>query len=196
MGYDILIAGVGGQGTILASRLLANAAMAGGRFVRTGETIGMAQRGGSVVSHVRIDSREVSPYIPFGSADLLISFEYAEAARNANRLKPDGRMLVNTQRVYPTTVTSGGAIYDEEKMAPYIDGALMVDGYHLAQRAGSVKSINVVLLGAALGAGLLPLTKDDMREAIRQSVRETFWELNFNALEMGCEYARKATKNL
>ena len=167
MGYDILIAGVGGQGTILASRLLANAAMVADRFVRTGETIGMAQRGGSVVSHVRIDSREVSPYIPFGSADLLISFEYA-----------------------------GGAIYDEEKMAPYIDGALMVDGYHLAQRAGSVKSINVVLLGAALGAGLLPLTKDDMREAIRQSVRETFWELNFNALEMGCEYARKATKNL
>ena len=196
MGYDILIAGVGGQGTILASRLLANAAMVADRFVRTGETIGMAQRGGSVVSHVRIDSREVSPYIPFGSADLLISFEYAEAARNANRLKPDGRMLVNTQRVYPTTVTSGGAIYYEEKMAPYIDGALMVDGYHLAQRAGSVKSINVVLLGAALGAGLLPLTKDDMREAIRQSVRETFWELNFNALEMGCEYARKATKNL
>ena len=192
MGYDILIAGVGGQGTILASRLLANAAMVADRFVRTGETIGMAQRGGSVVSHVRINSREVSPYIPFGSADLLLSFEYAEAARNANRLKPDGRMLVNTQRVYPTTVTSGGAIYDEEKMAPYIDGALMVDGYHLAQRAGSVKSINVVLLGAAL----LPLTKDDMREAIRQSVRETFWELNFNALEMGCEYARKATKNL
>ena len=77
MGYDILIAGVGGQGTILASRLLANAAMVADRFVRTGETIGMAQRGGSVVSHVRIDSREVSPYIPFGSADLLISFEYA-----------------------------------------------------------------------------------------------------------------------
>ncbi|MGN1058899.1 MAG: indolepyruvate oxidoreductase subunit beta [Clostridia bacterium] len=192
MRYDILIAGVGGQGTILSSRLLAEAAQIENRFVRTGETIGMSQRGGSVVSHVRIDSRDVSPYIPLGSADLLIAFELAEAARSLNRLKPGGRLLVSTQRLDPVTVTLGGMTYDEPAIRAALSGALFIDGYALAEQAGSAKAVNVVLLGAALGAGMLPLSKSSVLTAIDHMVKEKFRELNYKALELGFNYAEQA----
>lgn len=192
MRYDILIAGVGGQGTILSSRLLAEAAQIENQFVRTGETIGMSQRGGSVVSHVRIDSRDVSPYIPLGSADLLIAFELAEAARSLNRLKPGGRLLVSTQRLDPVTVTLGGMTYDEPAIRAALSGALFIDGYALAEQAGSAKAVNVVLLGAALGAGMLPLSKSSVLTAIDHMVKEKFRELNYKALELGFNYAEQA----
>ncbi len=192
MRYDILIAGVGGQGTILSSRLLAEAAQIENQFVRTGETIGMSQRGGSVVSHVRIDSRDVSPYIPLGSADLLIAFELAEAARSLNRLKPGGRLLVSTQRLDPVTVTLGGMTYDEPAIRTALSGALFIDGYALAEQAGSAKAVNVVLLGAALGAGMLPLSKSSVLTAIDHMVKEKFRKLNYKALELGFNYAEQA----
>lgn len=188
--FDILIAGVGGQGTILTSRLLAEAAVQAGRFARTGETIGMAQRGGCVVSHVRIDSKDVSPYIPLGSADLVIAFEYAEAARNVDRLKPDGKMVVNMQKIEPVTVTLGGMEYDAEAMKRSLSGALFVDGYELAEQAGSVRAINVVLLGAALGAGLLPFSETEIAGAMQTLIPERFLEMNLKALKLGCEYVK------
>ena len=192
MRYDILIAGVGGQGTILSSRLLAEAAQIEHQFVRTGETIGMSQRGGSVVSHVRIDSREVSPYIPLGGADLLIAFEMAEAARSLSRLKPEGKLLVSTKRLDPVTVTLGGMAYDEEAIKKALAGALFIDGYALAEQAGSAKAVNVVLLGAALGAGMLPFSKESVLGAIDRQVKEKFREMNYTALELGYNYAKQA----
>ena len=134
---DILVAGVGGQGTILTSRLLAEAAVQAGKFVRTGETIGMSQRGGCVVSHVRIGSREKSPYIPLGKADLILAFEMAEAARNLDRLKPGGKVIVSMQRVEPITVTLGGMEYDDETIKQALADAIFIDGYGAAEKAGN-----------------------------------------------------------
>lgn len=185
MSYDILIAGIGGQGTILASRLLAEAAILTGKFARTGETIGMSQRGGCVVSHVRVDSKDVSPYIPLGNADLIIAFEYAEAARNIGRKKKDGKMIVNTQKIKPITVTVSGMKYDEEKIAETLGDSILIDGYAIAKEAGNVKAVNVVLLGAALGAKLLPFTMNEIKQAIDAVVPEKHRELNYKALEMG-----------
>lgn len=190
MSFDILIAGVGGQGTILTSRLLAEAAVQAGRFVRTGETIGMSQRGGCVVSHVRIDSREESPYIPLGKADLILAFEMAEAARNLDRLKPDGKIIVSAQKLEPVTVTLGGMAYDEETIRETLSDAIFIDGYGAAEQAGNVKAVNVVLLGAALGAGLLPFSAEELKRAIDIQVPERFRELNYKALELGCDYVK------
>ena len=120
MRQDILIAGVGGQGTVLASRLIAAAAMAQGAFVRTAETIGMAQRGGSVVSHVRITAEELSPLIPLAKADLIIAFEPAEAVRSLERLAPGGRCIVNTKPIYPISVTLQGASYPLAEIQSHI----------------------------------------------------------------------------
>ncbi len=116
MGYDVLVAGVGGQGTILSSRILGAMAMNRGIFVRTGETIGMSQRGGTVVSHVRIDSREKSAYIPLAGADLLIGSELCESVRNLSYLKKDGRVVANTQQIRPVTVSLGLQAYDAAAM--------------------------------------------------------------------------------
>lgn len=107
MSYDVLVAGVGGQGTILSSRILGAMAMNQDRFVRTGETIGMSQRGGTVVSHVRIDSENKCSYIPPNGADLLIGFELCEAARNLIYLKQGGNAVVNHQMIRPVTVSLG-----------------------------------------------------------------------------------------
>lgn len=187
---DILVAGVGGQGTILTSRLLAEAAVQAGKFVRTGETIGMSQRGGCVVSHVRIGSREKSPYIPLGKADLILAFEMAEAARNLDRLKPGGKVIVSMQRVEPITVTLGGMEYNDETIKQALSDAIFIDGYGAAEKAGNVKAVNVVLLGAALGAGLLPFSEAEMKHAIDLQVPERFRELNYKALELGRDYVR------
>lgn len=188
MSYDILIAGIGGQGNILTSRLLGEAAILTGRFARTGETIGMSQRGGCVVSHVRIDSEQVSPYIPMGCADLILAFEYAEAARNINRKKKNGKIIVNTQKIKPMTVTLGTMKYDEETIEAVLKDAIFIDGYTIAKRAGNVKAVNVVLLGAALGADLLPFSLDEMKQAINLVLPEKLRELNHKALEMGYQY--------
>lgn len=196
MSYNILIAGIGGQGTILASRLLAEAAILTGKFARTGETIGMSQRGGCVVSHVRIDSESVSPYIPMGSADLIIAFEYAEGARNICRKKDSGKIIVNTQKVKPVTVTLGGMEYNEEKIKKALSEAIFIDGYELAKNAGNVKTINVVLLGCALGANLLPFTMDDLKKAIDIIVPDKLRILNHKALEMGFDYVQQNKKGI
>lgn len=186
---DILIAGVGGQGTVLASRLLAEAAIASGLFVRTAETIGMSQRGGCVVSHVRIGAKNCAPVIPLGKADVLIGFEIGEAARSLPRLSAGGKCLVNTQSVKPVSASLGGAAYDIEEITSYIsktvEEASFVDGYRLAGEAGSVKAVNVVLLGAAAALGFLPFSKELMEKVIADNVPKKFKELNIKAFNAG-----------
>ncbi len=195
MKFDILIAGVGGQGTVLASRLLAAAAIKAGYYARTSETIGMAQRGGCVVSHVRIGSEEASPIIPYGTADLLIGFEPSEAARNINRLAPSGRSVVNTRVIKPVTASLDTVTYAIDPINAFIrtnsSETVMLDGYALAEKAGSVKALNVVLLGVAAAAGFLPFDKDDLESIICENVSPRYVELNKKAFNTGLEYKRK-----
>ena len=120
MNKDILLCGVGGQGTVLASKLIASAAMRCGDPVHSAETIGMAQRGGSVISHIRIGERAASPLIPRGNADILIAFEPAEAVRNLSYLKKDGVVIVNSTPVKPTTEALQEIGYDGTEMIAYL----------------------------------------------------------------------------
>ena len=168
---DILIAGIGGQGTVLASRLIAAAAMEMGLFVRTSETIGMAQRGGSVVSHVRINSEEKSSIIPFYTADLIIAFDETESLRQIKRLKPNGKMLVNINHMAPTPEGL-------DKFNP-----IMVDGYVIAENSGSYKTVNTVLIGAAIKHNLLEFDSDLMKEVLRKLVPQRYIDLNLTAFE-------------
>jgi indolepyruvate ferredoxin oxidoreductase beta subunit len=191
--YDILISGVGGQGTVLASRLIAAAAIDQGFFARTAETIGMSQRGGCVVSHVRINSEKSSSIIPFGGADMIIAFELAEAARSIPRLGTEGCCIVNTQVIKPVSASLGNSHYDSEEIIQYIKSnsknVYFIDGYAIAAKAGSVKAVNVVLLGAATAVGKMPFTREIMQEAIIKNVPQKFRELNQRAFELGFESA-------
>ncbi|MDP4092619.1 MAG: indolepyruvate oxidoreductase subunit beta [Bacillota bacterium] len=198
MSIDILIAGVGGQGTVLASRLLAAAAIDEGYFVRTSETIGMAQRGGCVVSHIRIDSKEASPVIPWGKADILIGFEPSEAARNIYRLSEEGSCIVNTKEIKPVTASLGTVSYDIDAVNKYISAnskkAVFIDGYSLAQKAGSVKALNIVLLGATAAESLLPFGKSSIEKAIKDNVNPKFMDMNIKAFNYGFDYIKSICK--
>jgi len=199
MKIDILIAGVGGQGQVLASRLIGAAAILEGYTVRTGETIGMSQRGGSVVSHVRIGGESLAATVPFGQADLLIGFELCEAVRNLRRLSRNGRLIVNTQRINPVTVSLGMERYDAEAMIETVKQAvqspILLDGYSLAREAGSVKAVNVVLLGTAVGAGFLPLSRESFLQAIRDILPQKLHDLNFAAFDKGYELGGRAVED-
>lgn len=188
---DCLLCGVGGQGTILASKLLADCALLQGTSVRATETIGMSQRGGSVVSHVRIGEETHSPMIPLGGADLLLAFEPAEAVRYLPYLSKDGLVVVNKKAVKPTTATLLGTDYDGSEMLAYLQehvkNLIVVDGEQICERCGSSKVINTILLGAGIGSGKVGITLEQMEEAIRNRVPERFISLNLKALEEGAK---------
>lgn len=168
---NIIIAGIGGQGTVLASRLIALAAMECGHFVRTAETIGMAQRGGSVTSHVRVNSENKASMIPFGGADLLIAFDPNEALRRSCYLRGDGNALI--------------CLPDGAEKPSIAQKSLYVDAVSLALSCGSAKTLNVVLLGAACGAGLLPFENAFMRGIFRQMIPEKYLDMNIAAFDAG-----------
>ena len=189
MNKNILLCGVGGQGTVLASKLIAASAMRGGEAVHSAETIGMAQRGGSVTSHVRIGDNAFSPLIPHGSADLIIAFEPAEAVRNLKYLKKDGIVIVNSNPVKPVTESLQNTGYDGTKMISYLqnkcENVIIVDGGELCRKAGSPKVLNVALLGTAVGTGKTGLSRENVLEEIKHGVKEKFLELNINAFTIG-----------
>lgn len=192
--FNVLITGVGGQGTVLASRLLASAAMNSGYLARTAETIGMAQRGGAVTSHVRIGDRSGSAIIPAGKADLLIGFEPVETGKNILLLAKDGKCIVNTRLIrsaFSSYPCSGAEL---EKLYSYITfhvpDTVFVDGDKIAAEAGSSKALNTVLLGVALGAGWLPFSIETVEECIKSHLPGKYVELNLKALAGGYEYKR------
>ena len=191
MNKNCLLCGVGGQGVVLASRLIAFAAMEKGYFVRTTETIGMAQRGGSVVSHVRIGEEVHSPLIPEGAADVILAFEPGEAVRALPYLKEGGTVIADRKIVKPVTASLGGNDYRAEDMISWLEKKagklLVIDGDELCRKAGSAKVLNVVLLGAASQAGVLGITPDEMLDAVRKNVKEKYIELNERALMLGRE---------
>lgn len=188
MKCDVLIAGVGGQGTILASRLIAQSAMEDGCFVRSSETIGMAQRGGSVVSHVRVDAEDKSSVIPMHTADLLLAFEPAEAARQIGRLKKGGKAVVSTQRVIPVTASLSEKTYDLDGICEYIKkhaDVRFIDAYAIAQQCGSAKTVNIVLIGAAIGIGAIPFSLERMRALLKRTLSQKILDMNLKALQAG-----------
>ena len=193
MNKNCLLCGVGGQGVVLASKLIASAALEKGMDVRTSETIGMSQRGGSVVSHVRMGQKIYSPMIPGHSADVLLAFEPAEAVRNLYYLKEGGVAIVNKKAVKPVTSALGQRSYDGEEMICYlrkrIERLYVVDGEDVCQRAGSPKVLNVVLLGTALGSGVLDISVADMERQLKVTLKPQSTTMNLEALRMGAGLA-------
>ncbi len=189
MNKDILLCGVGGQGTVLASKLIASAAMRGGETVHSAETIGMAQRGGSVTSHVRIGDKASSPLIPCGSADVMLAFEPAEAVRNLRYLKKDGVVIVNSVPVKPVTESLRDTGYDGREMTEYLNKkfgqVIIVNGDDVCKEAGSPKVLNVALLGAAVGTGKMGISREDVLAEISARVKEKFVEINYKAFQIG-----------
>ena len=189
--FNILLCGVGGQGTVLASKMLANCAINRGETAHTAETIGMAQRGGSVVSHVRIGADAFSPLIPKGCADTIIAFEPAECVRALPYLKKGGRILVNTLPVKPTTDTLAKTSYEAAEMFAFLEEQGVdyrtVDGAAILEAVGSAKSLNVALLGAASAVGAVPCSLDELETVIRTAMKPQFCEQNLKALSFGAK---------
>ena len=186
---NIIIAGVGGQGTILASRVLAQAALDAGLEAKTSETIGMAQREGSVQSHVRIGAAEYSPVIGRNQADILLGFEPAEAQRAGSLVKPAGFGLVNIHPIRPVTVALGSAAYPLEGIQAFLGNQsfpiVFLNAFEMAAIIGNIKTINAIMLGALAGSGKLPLSKEQVKEALLDLVPERYREINERAFEMG-----------
>ena len=186
MNKNMILCGVGGQGTILASRLIAAAAMNRDLPIRTAETIGMAQRGGSVFSHIRIGEGISSPLIAKGEADLIIGFEPGEAVRQLVYLRKGGAVVVSTRPVMPVSAMIGQSAYNAGEMLDYlrahVERLILVDAAEAAQELGSPRVLNVVLLGAALQSGDLGLGEEDLQQAVRSRVPEKFLDLNLRAL--------------
>ena len=186
MRKNIILCGVGGQGTVLASRLISAAAMAKGIPVLSAETIGMAQRGGSVFSHLRMGDGLYSPMIARGEADLIIGFEPGEAVRMLPFLKPDGQMIVSDRAVMPVTASLAGTEYRASDMLDFLSAHVadlrILDAEEAMRKIGSPKVLNLILLGAAVSGGALGLERKDLEDAIRARIPEKFHELNFRAL--------------
>lgn len=195
---NVLLTGVGGQGTVLAAKVLAQAAQAKGWQVRTAETIGMAQRGGSVVSHVRMgDTGEevIAPLVAKGTADMIIAFEPAEAARVLPYLAPDGVMVSASTSIQPITAALSPEPYLAKATVASLDERLnvrageparfvLVDDEAVLSQVENRKALNTVLLAFALKTGHLPLSLDDLRDAIRACVKPRFVELNLAAIDL------------
>lgn len=183
---NIMIVGVGGQGSLLASKLLGRLLMGQGFDVKVSEVHGMSQRGGSVVTFVRYGERVCSPVIDKGQADAIVSFELLEAARWLPYLKPGGRVVTNTQRIDPMPVITGAAEYPEglvEKMEAAGAKVDALDCLALAEEAGNVKAVNLVLLGRL--SHYFDFPEEAWQEAIGASVPEKFLEVNRRAFELG-----------
>jgi indolepyruvate ferredoxin oxidoreductase beta subunit len=184
-GYDIMIVGIGGQGTILASNILGGACLIEKRSVRGAETHGMAQRGGSVESHIRIDGR-FGPMIAPGTADLLIGFDMLEALRYSHYLKDGGRLVVNHRMVIPTSVyVQKLPLPSEEEIISQLAGKdlCLIDADAIAREAGSPLAANVVMLGAA--SHHIPLAPESLLMAIQRLVPPNTVVINTKAFELG-----------
>ena len=191
---NCILAGVGGQGTVLASKLIAQAGRTAGRQVRTAETIGMAQRGGNVTSHVRMGNggEEVfAPLLAHGTADLVIAFEPGEAARVLSFLAPNGVLVTATTPIQPVTAALSSVPYRADRVVQRLETQLAgkeasfvaVDDAALVRTIGSRKVLNTLLLARALAAGHVPLDVDDLRHAIEVCVKPAFVQLNLSAIE-------------
>ena len=183
-----MIVGVGGQGTLLASRILGNAVIRMGYDVKVSEVHGMSQRGGSVVTYVKYGEKVYSPIIDNGEADIVLAFELLEAYRALPALKKGGRLIVNDQKINPMPVITGAAKYPEnilDKLSSKID-TTSVNALALATEAGSIKAVNVVLIGVMAKSTDIPY--DIWVETIRTTVPPKFLDVNLKAFELGYNF--------
>ena len=185
MTKNIMIVGVGGQGTLLASRILGNTVIEEGYDVKVSEVHGMSQRGGSVVTYVKYGDKVYSPIIDRGEADIILAFELLEALRALPYLKKDGKIIVNTQSIDPMPVITGMSSYPEnivEKLSKKVN-TLPIDALNLAKQAGNMKAVNVVLIGVMAKSTDIPYEK--WIEIIKKTVPEKFLDVNLKAFELG-----------
>ena len=186
MTKSVMIVGVGGQGSLLASKLLGNLLTAEGYDVKVSEVHGMSQRGGSVVTYVRFGEKVYSPIITKGEADIIISFEKLEAARYTPFLKKGGKLVTNTQEFDPMPVIIGAAKYPEDVLDELTAKGVSIDALDalsLAEQAGSAKAVNIVLMGKA--AKYFDIPYNSWIDAIEKTVKPAFVEMNKKAFELG-----------
>ena len=191
----IMIVGVGGQGTLLASRILGHVLMGEGYDVKMSEVHGMSQRGGSVVTYVKYGDRVASPLVDEGEADYILAFERLEAARWLSYLKKDGKLILNDQRISPMPVITGTMEYPEnivEKIESRGANLISCDALAMALEAGNAKSVNVVLIGVL--SALTEFPEDIWQKALEACVKPKFLELNKKAFTFGRDYALKNLK--
>ncbi|HOV27919.1 MAG TPA: indolepyruvate oxidoreductase subunit beta [Pseudobacteroides sp.] len=183
---NIMIVGVGGQGTLLASRILGNVAMKMNFDVKVSEVHGMAQRGGSVVTYVKLAKKVYSPIIEKGEADIILAFEKLEALRWMEYLKNGGSYIINEQRIDPIPVILGKEKYPDgiiEKIKGVVNKTISVDALPIAKECGNIKAVNVVLLGVL--AKETGIDKEIWIESIKETVPKKLQEVNFKAFEAG-----------
>lgn len=192
MTKNIMIAGVGGQGTLLASKLLGSLLIGQGYDVKVSEVHGMAQRGGSVVTYVRYGERVASPIIDRGEANILVAFELLEAARWAEYLRPEGVLIANTQQILPMPVITGAAVYPEDLAERLREGcgrAVLVDALAPAEEAGSAKAVNVVLMGIL--STVLGIPEAAWMAALERQLKPALVEMNKKAFYIGRAMAER-----
>ena len=183
---NVMIVGVGGQGSLLASKLLGRLLLGKGYDIKVSEVHGMSQRGGSVVTYVRFGDKVYSPVIDKGEADFIVSFELLEASRWTEFLKPGGKLSANTQQINPMPVIIGAAEYPENLAAKMTAAGIdldAVDALSLAEQAGSAKAVNLVLMGKL--SKYFDIPEEEWLEAIEQSVPAKFLEMNKKAFALG-----------
>ena len=187
---NIIIVGVGGQGTLLASKILGHLLLNAGYDVKVSEVHGMSQRGGSVVTYVRFGDKVYSPVVDKGEADYIISFEILETARWLSYLKQDGQTVTNTQQIDPMPVITGAATYPENLVDKIKNLGLKVDAMDclsLARQAGSPKAVNIVLLGRL--SHYFDISEEAWQKSLEANVPPKFLELNKKAFELGKNFA-------
>ena len=188
---NIILTGVGGQGILMASEIISEAATQAGYDVKKSEIHGMSQRGGSVNSHVRFGKKIYSPLIMKGNCDLLMAFEKLEALRMADFVKEEGNLIVNNQQINPSTVISGAATYPEnleEVLKARFKSVTFMDALKIAKEAGNTRAANTVLIGAA--SKLLDIPVEIWEKAIAKRVPESAIEVNLKSFHMGLQVIR------
>ena len=193
MEFNLIITGVGGQGGLTLSRIIGNAAMKEGYNVRIGETLGMSQRYGSVLSYLRFGEEVYSPLIEEGEADLMLALEPAEALRNSRFLSGKSYAIVNAYPIHTATTLIGK---EEYPVMEEIHKALLkictVEIMNFQEEADKInpRTLGVLMLGYAHGRGLIPLKKESLVEGIKETLKSKLWEINIQALERGIQLAR------
>lgn len=193
MEFNLIIAGVGGQGGLTLSRIIGNAAMKEGYNVRIGETLGMSQRYGSVLSYLRFGEEVYSPLIEEGEADLMLALEPAEALRNARFLSDKSHAIVNAYPIHTATTLVGKERYPSlEEIRGALSRICTVEMRNFQKEADKInpRTLGVLMLGFAYGKGLVPLNKESLVSGIQETLKPKLWEINIKAFERGMELAK------
>jgi len=194
--FNIVLAGVGGQGILLAAEILGTAAMKEGLNVRVSEIHGMAQRGGAVISNVRIGEKALAPTVLEGQADILLGFEPLETLRNLKFVSEKTILIMNEERIPPTELTAKMLKYPslkeiKEKIYGFTKKVITINAKLLAKEAGNILARNVVLIGALAATEKVPVKKESIIEALRELVPAKYLDVNIKAFKLGYEYGRK-----